>query len=329
MLASILPRPLLLCFVWVCSPGSHLTALLPQAAPRLSSCPFMCLQLWKANSGARKMPHMYNAAAFTDSSYPLISCHYSWPLNSSQQDCCDFELTFFLVCVFETETVGRACTGVIISGQWENSMGTSTPHKAISLSTPAVRGVCFCMCVFEGVCLSLSPWVVIFMQPYGVTAQIINYSSPRERDSKRGSVTIPDTEGEQGMWEKLCALVVCRTEQEVVVLRDGELHITCWYWLLIWILMWQHLIHLLSTDGDWLSVSAGSEQSLKFFIKWTQSPHMSATSRIHANTRTQTNKYCSPSVFLRGLVTRIWTPREGLIRDSLTGTHIHTLIRFL
>lgn len=55
------------------------------------------------------------------------------------------------------------------------------------------------MRVFVCLCPPLSSWVVIFMQPYGVTAQIINYSSPRERDSKRGSVTIPDREGKQGM----------------------------------------------------------------------------------------------------------------------------------
>ena len=49
--------------------------------------------------------------------------------------------------------------------------------------------MCVCVCV----CVALSPWVVTFTQPYGVTAQIINYSLPRERDSKRGSVTIPVT----------------------------------------------------------------------------------------------------------------------------------------
>lgn len=49
---------------------------------------------------------------------------------------------------------------------------------------------CVCGCVHLSV--FLSPRVVIFTQPYGVTAQIINYSSPRERHSKRGSVTIPD-----------------------------------------------------------------------------------------------------------------------------------------
>lgn len=42
------------------------------------------------------------------------------------------------------------------------------------------------------VCVPVSPWVVIFTQSYSVTTQIINYSSSRERDSKRGSVTIPD-----------------------------------------------------------------------------------------------------------------------------------------
>lgn len=67
-----------------------------------------------------------------------------------------------------------------------------------------------CLCLRLSPSLSLSPWVVIFTQPYGVTAQIINYSSPRERDSKRGSVTIPDRKGEQWVSGKLWGLVGCR-----------------------------------------------------------------------------------------------------------------------
>lgn len=38
--------------------------------------------------------------------------------------------------------------------------------------------------------------------------------------------------------------------------------------------------------------------------------------------RTQTHTY---SFFLRGRVTKSWTPREGLIKDELAGTHLHTL----
>ena len=59
--------------------------------------------------------------------------------------------------------------------------------------------VCVRVCAL--LCVSLFPRVVIFTQPYGVTAQIINYSSPRERDSKRGSVTIPDMKvGARKFW---------------------------------------------------------------------------------------------------------------------------------
>lgn len=81
----------------------------------------------------------------------------------------------FLLALCECESVrvrvcaggcGMACTGVIISGQWESSMRTSRPHKAISLSTPAVRGVCVyvCVCALMGVCVcvSQSRRVVIF-----------------------------------------------------------------------------------------------------------------------------------------------------------------------
>lgn len=61
-------------------------------------------------------------------------------------------LLFFSCCV----CVCVPCIGVIISGQWKNSMRTSTPHKAISVSAPAARGVCIYMCVFVGLCPSLS-----------------------------------------------------------------------------------------------------------------------------------------------------------------------------
>lgn len=157
MLASILPRPLLLCFVWVCSPGSHLTALLPQAAPRLSSCPFMCLQLWKANSGARKMPHMYNAAAFTDSSYPLISCHYSWPLNSSQQDCCDFELTFFpCVCVWDRDRGQGLHWSYHIRTMRKQHENLHSPQGHLTLNTSCEGCLLLHVCVWGCVSFSLS-----------------------------------------------------------------------------------------------------------------------------------------------------------------------------
>lgn len=55
-------------------------------------------------------------------------------------------------------------------------MRTSAPHKAISLSTPAATAVCVSVCVHA----RISSWFAIFTQPYGVTAQIINYSSPME-----------------------------------------------------------------------------------------------------------------------------------------------------
>lgn len=73
--------------------------------------------------------------------------------------------SLFLLALCECESVrvcaggrGMPCIGVIISGQWESSMRTSRPHKAISLSTPAVRGVCVyvCVCVLMGVCVSPS-----------------------------------------------------------------------------------------------------------------------------------------------------------------------------
>lgn len=40
-----------------------------------------------------------------------------------------------------------------------------------------------------------------------MTAQIINYSSSRERDPKHGSVTLPVVKGEQGVSGKLQGLV--------------------------------------------------------------------------------------------------------------------------
>lgn len=70
--------------------------------------------------------------------------------------------SLFLLALCECESVrvcaggrGMACIGVIISGQWKSSMRTSRPHKAISLSTPAVRGVCVyvCVCVRSWVCV--------------------------------------------------------------------------------------------------------------------------------------------------------------------------------
>lgn len=39
---------------------------------------------------------------------------------------------------------------------------------------------CMCVCVRVGACVRISSWFVIFTQPYGMTAQIINYSSPME-----------------------------------------------------------------------------------------------------------------------------------------------------
>lgn len=89
------------------------------------------------------------------------------------------------------------CVWVIVSEQWkkqhENLLSTQR-HPAHN-----TRGVFVSAfgCVFRSLCVSffffsLSLWVVIFTQSYTVTAQIINYSSSRERDSKRGSVTIPD-----------------------------------------------------------------------------------------------------------------------------------------
>lgn len=98
-------------------------------------------------------------------------------------------------------------------------MRTSTPHKAISLSTPAAAAVCVYVCVFVSLSLFLSPWLVIFTQPYCVTAQIINYSSPRERDSKRGSVTIPDRKGEQ--WVSGTFVSGWTQVQKVECLHDG------------------------------------------------------------------------------------------------------------
>lgn len=79
---------------------------------------------------------------------------------------------------------------------WEPPLPTRPSH-----SQGQLRGVF--VSSFLWVCVSLSPWVVIFTQPYSVTAQIINYSSPRERDPKRGSVTLPVVKGEQGVSAKL------------------------------------------------------------------------------------------------------------------------------
>lgn len=66
----------------------------------------------------------------------------------------------------------------------KNSLRTSTPHKAISVSTPAAMAVCVFDCVYVcacvRACVRISSWFVIFTQPYGMTAQIINYSSPVE-----------------------------------------------------------------------------------------------------------------------------------------------------
>lgn len=68
-----------------------------------------------------------------------------------------------------------------------------SPQGHLTHNTSCEGCLCPHLCVSACVCVCVSPWVVIFTQPYGVTAQIINYSSLRERDSKRGSLTIPDT----------------------------------------------------------------------------------------------------------------------------------------
>lgn len=91
------------------------------------------------------------------------------------------------------QSMWECCNRFIICGQsktaWELSL-----HTRPSRSQPQLWGVfvsaCVCGCVHLSV--FLSPRVVIFTQPYGMTAQIINYSSPRERHSKRGSVRSPD-----------------------------------------------------------------------------------------------------------------------------------------
>ncbi len=139
--------------------GSPLALSCVSSSQELAAVPEKCHDIYiKHTAGAEAAP--------TDSSTPLLSRHYSWPLTSSNKDYCGFELAVSLllcVCVCEREKEracacgrGMVCIGVIISGQWKNSMRTSTPHKAISLSTPAVRGVCVYICACLWVCVPLS-----------------------------------------------------------------------------------------------------------------------------------------------------------------------------
>lgn len=165
LLVDITLSPPRLCFcVSVFTWQSPDSSSAPGATSRLFSHPFMCLQLSGAGSGASK--HTARAkAAPSDSSAPLLSRHYSWPLTFSQEDYCGFELAvslFLCVCVCVSVRAcacgrGMTCTGVIVSGQWKSSMRTSTPHKAISLSTPAARSVCVYICVCLWVCVCVSP----------------------------------------------------------------------------------------------------------------------------------------------------------------------------
>lgn len=108
------------------------------------------------------------------------------------------------VCVRDRESM---CMWVCHAVHWGYHIRTMekqhenlhSPQGHLTCNASCEGCLCLRLCVCVPLSVSLSPWVVIFTQPYGVTAQIINYSSPRERDSKRGSVTIPDTKGEQGV----------------------------------------------------------------------------------------------------------------------------------
>lgn len=197
--------------------------------PGLSSGAFMCLQLFEVGTSARKMPDIYKTHSWSkgSGSTHLLSCHISWPLTSSHTL---WALVSRTGCVWGRDHVhvGVAWRALGLSYQdngktaWEPPLPTRPSHSQHQLCGCLCLYVCVCVCGCVSFSFSLSPWVVIFMQPYGVTAQIINYSLPRERDSKRGSATVQKgsrgCRGNFGVWGS--------TERErVEVLHNGWLQI--------------------------------------------------------------------------------------------------------
>lgn len=75
--------------------------------------------------------------------------------------------------------VGVART-VVLSGKWEKQHeNLHSPQGHLALRTSCDG--CLCLCPrARRPHAHISSWFVIFTRPYGVTAQIINYSSPME-----------------------------------------------------------------------------------------------------------------------------------------------------
>lgn len=167
----------------------------------------MFLQLSGTGSGASKFPGRAKAAP-TDSSAPLIRCHYSWPLTLSHKDYYGFELSAFplvmhvcmsvwdreSMCMWAWHGVHMAYHIRTMEKAWEPPFPTRPSHCQHQLWWVFVS-MSACMCMLW---VFLSPRVVIFTQPCCVKAQIINYSSPRERDPTYESVLLPVARGAQG-----------------------------------------------------------------------------------------------------------------------------------
>lgn len=153
------------------------------------------------------------------------------------------------------------------------------------------------------VCVPVSPWVVIFTQSYSVTTQIINYSSSRERDSKRGSVTISDRK--VGTWKF------------IVGYRNKKFR-----------------FYIMGSCTSYTHIEVVDHPGMKDFL-WALPSNLDKThSSIHYNIpvqhyaslqiNTQPNTFFHSFIYLyffSQIVTRSWTPTDGLIRDRLAGTH--------